>query len=1196
MTEERELLRMLESKDKSEVLNALDKIRKSYVRNSTKMKRLPQKTVIKLLISFIEDPRYCNLALSIVADACLQKNLVFSFIQYNVIESLIRLMKNLNDDDILNRACRALGNIAKNKAGLKETITLESVSDILQFLTGTKDKICQQTAIRTLCILGKDLKSRNLIIRENGIIYIAKLLNSSCKEVLLCTTKALAELSENCSISCARQILEMQSLKMLVELYSHSEEIIKTHILASLKNLSSQEEIRSDLIKVGAVKLFIEVATKCESYEMRKHATLALCSCFDHLHMWDSYGISKHNAFKAILDILQSTDFEDIHFYIIASLLPLSYENTISLTLCQLEIIKILLQNLKTFISKNNTYHLASISNSQSSIKNDAPKLDNPQDSEPFCDDELSGNSVDYASYKNNYAPKTDVVTITTKREVTPLDFFFPTNFSNILGSVKNTYKTRNTSHLNFHGSGASSYCSPSSSGGNSAASPNFSSDFNAGSPVADSLSPHTNTNERFLSWSPVYSSSDASDNGQVETEISIDSKTESENCENVVCADNNAGFSPCTSDEYLVSPDNSNKTDRIQVSSNMFCCQKRNNSKDSYNEDNEYSPSKKHESIFQKNSTDNISFCSAIESCQKNAINTYNNPQLNQNNSYESKAESVKNSYLFVTQKGKHFPKDCNDNAYPASKKYKVGTSQSTSNENTVSIKKNEHYEKNAVYKSKESKHFIPEISEENKLPNKRSTLTSSSSNKTVNIKSYVSKSSPGKEKTHDDEDDKELISNKRKPAINVQINLDESVGEKNVVPSSRVIHKLESSENLLYHTPYSIDNLVLSLLIQLSFHLEKRNNSEIAGKACFSVVMDYISCIPNPNPKAEKFLLSLIKNRYSFEKLIASGFLAEMESQISILHNPTKCDHCMKLNITNQKLLSAIRQEAESDFGIGTFGHILSTGRKLSQINAIHAISKLVVRKSALFKLIIQGNGLSLLINFLTDASKIISSNAVLYLCHLYQNIKKANSSRKKEDCCISKACDIEIVSKCAYKEALSDVTFCVNDINVFACRETICKNSNYFNAMLSGYFSENSKTVITMPDISAETLTTLFHFLHGCKTENSCAYIKRIPFAVLLELLGQCEKFLLFDVKAYIEDRLCHSLFPNTVCKIYRVAKINNSPALLKNALQFVLAMDVSQRDVLLKCFQEFLSLEEKYDFLNDIKIIIRGTFFK
>ncbi|GIY82314.1 armadillo repeat-containing protein 5 [Caerostris extrusa] len=600
------------------------------------MKRLPQKTVIKLLISFIEDPRYCNLALSIVADACLQKSLVFSFIQYNVIESLIRLMKNLNDDDILNRACRALGNIAKNKAGLKETITLESVSDIIQFLTGTKDKICQQTAIRTLRILGKDVKSRNLIIRENGIIYITKLLNSSCKEVLLCATKALAELSENCSLSCARQILEIQSLNMLVELYSHSEEIIKTHLLGSLKNLSSQEEIRSDLIKVGAVKLFIEVATKCESYEMRKHATLALCNCFDHLHMWDSYGISKHNAFKAILDILQSTDFEDIHFYIIASLLPLSYENTISLTLCQLEIIRILLQNLKTFISKNNTYHLPSISNSQSSIKNDAPKLDNPQDSGPFCDDELSGNSVDSVSYKNNYAPKTDVVTIKTERNVTPLDFFFPTNFSNILGSVKNTYKTHNTSHLNFHSSGTSSYCSPSSSGGNSAALPNFSSDFNASSPVADSLS-------------PVYNSSDTSDNGQVETEISIDSKTESENCENVVCADNNAGFSPCTSDGYLVSPDNSNKTDRIQVSSNMFCCQKRNNSKDSYNEDNECSSSKKHESIFQKNSTDNISFCSAIESCQKNAINIYNNPQLNQNNSYESKAESVKKFFISI-------------------------------------------------------------------------------------------------------------------------------------------------------------------------------------------------------------------------------------------------------------------------------------------------------------------------------------------------------------------------------------------------------------------------------------------------------------------------------------------------------------------------------------------------------------------
>ncbi|KAF8790964.1 Armadillo repeat-containing protein 5 [Argiope bruennichi] len=1020
-----ELLKRLESNDKSDVCDALMKLRKHYIRNYKNMKKLPQTFVIKLLISFTEDPRYCNLALSIIADACLEKNLVFEIIRQDGIQSLMRIMQSLVNDDIQNRACRALGNIAKCEVGLKRIATLRPISNILRFLIGTTDKNCQQTAVRTLRILARDSKSRELIFRENGIIYIAKLLNSSSKEVLLCTTKALAELSENCTASYARQMLEMHSIKMLVELYSHSERDIRAHVLTSLKNLSVQEETRSDLIKVGAVKLFTEIAMSNKSSEMSRLAALALCSCLDHIHMWNNYGVSRHTGLKAILEILRQRAFEDIHIHIISSLIPLCYEGGGSETLFELEIIQILIQNLENFINCHKTDHAVPVLEYETLTKNEAPPSPPPAELKVISDDEISCNSFATFSSKDY-----DISTTETNKNAKinrRISCFELEDFSNASTPAKNLPKFY-SSYWNLHSTGTSSYCSLSSAGSYTATSPN--NDFSVGSPVADPWSPVSDTNERELCWSPVLNCSDSSyDYSETEVEFASNSKSESSTTQSSENKMLFGSISPCKNKLHppnrgkVSAPSGSNKIATNKISINI--------------------------------------------------------------------TDAVKSKCDLETQFS-------DDKKYPIFKKHKI-----------------------------------------------------------------------------------DVNSDDRKPKI--------------LVHSPRATNKMDLLETSTYrYEKILIDHHVLTLLTQLSFHLEKKSNSAIAGRACFSVLMDYMYYIRNPNPKAEKFLLNLVRNRYSFEKLIISGFVAEMENRISIVHDPKVCFRCMQINAIYENLLSAIRQEAESDYGVGTLCHILSTGKKSSQIYAVHAVSKLIVLKSALFKLIIQGNGLSLLLKLLTDESATVSTNAVLYLCQLYQNLRKTTYNEAVENCCFSGTCKTQVVSKCAYKDAICDVTFCVGGINISACRDTICSNSEYFNALLKGHFSESKKDCIKIEGISAETLTTIFHFLHGCNTESSCPYIKRIPFAIQLELLSECEKFLLFDAKAYIVDRLCHSLFPKTVPKIYEAAKIFNSPELLKKALHFVLSMDMTQKEALLNCFQELMSLEKDFNFFDDVKVFIQNTF--
>ncbi|GFR29764.1 armadillo repeat-containing protein 5 [Trichonephila clavata] len=982
------------------------------------MRRLPLTYIIKLLISFIEDPKYCNIALSIIADACLEKTFLFEVIRHGGIKSLIRIMKNIVSDEIQNRICRALGNIAKSEVGLKEIITMKPIANILQFLSGTTDKNCQQTAVRTLRILGRDSKSRDTIVKENGIIYIAQLLNSPSKEVLLCSTKALAELSENCTISCARQMLEMQYLKILVELYSHSEKDIRMHALTSLKNLSVQEEIRSNLIKVGAVKLFTEVAMDFESFEMSRIATLALCSCLDHIHMWNNYGVPRHNGLKAIVEVLKRKNFEDIHIHIVSSLLPLCYENAGSKILFELEIIQVLIQNLKNFIFYNKVDHSIPVFQlTDYMIKNEIPTPP-PLKVKSISNDKFNINSTTYCNSK--------VLSLSTDKNIkrakfdnknSCLDFEY---FSK-QNSLKSIKKFDNNS-LNFHSSGASSQCSPTSSGSNTSTSPKYLYDINVNSPVANLWAAHSNSDEKFWCWSPVIYESEMSEISEMGTESSMESKNE----------------------------DNSNTSD-------------------------------------------------------KNILSSYDNSV------FSSSFEEIN-----VEQMSDIIP----------------GT------------------------------------------PSKKRNLTNISEN---------TKECP--------------FSKKQKTDIIVQISLDEYTGNEKMKTPLKCSETSKVQTSIIRFEKSAIDHYVLALLNQLSFHVEKKSNSEFASISCFSVLMDYMCSIQNPNPKAEKVLLNLVRNRYCFEKLIVSGFVTEMEKRIAIVHDPEKCSRCMQINITYHTLLSAFRKEAESDFGIGTLCRILSTGGKLSQLNAIHAVSKLILVKASMYKLIIQANGLSLLLSFITESSKTVCSNAVLCLCQLYQNLKTMNVDKNLEKCCFSGTCSIKVVSTCAYKgviETATDVTFYVNEINILACRDTICKNSEYFTALLKGHFSEKNKNIIVMTNVSAETLTTLFHFLHGCKTDSSCPYIKRIPFSILLELLSECDKYLLNDVKTFVEDQLCHNLHSTTVYKIYEAAKNYNSSKLIKRTVDYILSMDVTQKDDLISCFQELLNLGEDFNFLNDVTSLIQNMF--
>lgn len=1089
---EQALVDKLKSFNTTEVYDALMQIRKSYVRNADKMEKLQKYSVIKLIIPFMEHPKFCNVSLSIVADGCLELSFVNEVIKYDGIKSLIRIMKSSINEDIQNRACRAMGNMAKFGIGYKAIHLMKPLSNIINFLSETSNANCQQTAIRTLMNLAKSTKSRELITRENGIIYIAKLLHSSDVQLLNCSLKAIANLTQHCNINCTRQLLDMELHKILVKLHSHSEKSVRNHALISLKNLSSQEEIRSGLVKEGAVKLFTDVIIGSESFEMCRFATLALCSCLDHMHMWSHNGTDRSVGLKALLTVLKNVHLQDIHIHVIRSLISISYESNISDILISLDIIQVLVEILKSFIEKHKC-------KSKSSLK---PHASEKETFFSLCKKDKDSETDLYEGlcHKPENGPyKEDKIYLSYGKS------------HNINHSLKEMHKWEHPFHsLSSVTSDYSSSCSPHRMCSpllRNPASPEINYEADVGSPSTGCTSSgiwspvffiDESVHRNIHCWSPVVSNHSISSTSEGDLELY-------DNEENV-----QTGTSSFTSfTKILPIPEAGTQKNNVEPSviSNT--------------------------SLFEYDSSDEANQVLTLKT--KNCSN-----DLCQKNSKIQALKKIKTEHLLTGESTEFHSKLSMDNDsqnFVADEKHTLDMSKKVS----------------------DFKHACEDKSECRITAKRQKLKTDNANNNGSAISSFQASV---KSNTYLDQND--------------QSNTCDNQNSNIKIPSETVEMK-------------TIDHYVIALILQLSFHLEKKINSQIADKFCFSVLIDYLCLIHNPNLKAKIILSNLIKNRYCFEKLITNGFILELEEKMA---SPDYlCIYCSDIKQIYSDLINIGKQAVETDYGIGTLSHLLVTAEKMGQFHAICAMSKIVTEKTLLYRILIEATGLSSLISFLSDCDAMIQRNAVICLCQIYQSL---NRDQKINKCCFKKTCQMTTSSKCSYKNSYLDVTFSVSGGGkILANRDKICKNSEYFYALLQGHFQESNTELVFLPDISAENLSTIFHFLHGCGSGNVCPYIKRIPSLVLLELLRDCEKFLLFNIKTFVEDRLCHRLSPSLVSKTYKQSKIHNSPALNKRAIKYFLSMDVLKKDLIWIYFQELQNTDNNFGgfFISDLENVLR-----
>ncbi|XP_023235840.1 armadillo repeat-containing protein 5-like [Centruroides sculpturatus] len=356
-TDEELLLEKLRSQSLTTLYNTLVYVRTKYLKRADGAKSLCKKGGIKLIVQLMEKPKLSDVALSILANCCLEAEVRKEVLKCNGITSLIRILRCLASETVQNRACRALSNLAIDSDCARCIHKLKAIPIIIKFLQSTKDVECQLTAVRALRILGNTPEHRIEIVQHEGIIPIVELLSSENNNLKKNSTRAIAWLTQNCSAECAQQVQGGQGLDELITLSNHSDNDVSEYALTSLINLTTQAAIRPSLGSSGVIPVFIK---NIENNQNRKpgvtELVTALCLCCR--DAVNRVRIRESNGLKTLLNLLNSAEREYLHERIIISLLAFRFDEPSLNVLLDNGFINSLVKHLNKYVIENKKYHI----------------------------------------------------------------------------------------------------------------------------------------------------------------------------------------------------------------------------------------------------------------------------------------------------------------------------------------------------------------------------------------------------------------------------------------------------------------------------------------------------------------------------------------------------------------------------------------------------------------------------------------------------------------------------------------------------------------------------------------------------------------------------------------------------------------------------------------------------------------------
>lgn len=129
-------------------------------------------------------------------------------------------------------------------------------------------------------------------------------------------------------------------------------------------------------------------------------------------------------------------------------------------------------------------------------------------------------------------------------------------------------------------------------------------------------------------------------------------------------------------------------------------------------------------------------------------------------------------------------------------------------------------------------------------------------------------------------------------------------------------------------------------------------------------------------------------------------------------------------------------------------------------------------------------------------------------------------------------------------------SDVILSVNDKQLLAHKAILASRAGYFAAMFEHETKEKKENKIDIPDVDAEVLREMLHFIYTGKVPSMEKYA--------IELLAVADKYQLDSLKVICEESLCSKLVPENFDLIQNfllLADLYNASKLKTKVLDFI-----------------------------------------
>ncbi|OQR76633.1 armadillo repeat-containing protein 5-like [Tropilaelaps mercedesae] len=237
------------------LLRALQIIGRSLKRDPSLATDLQRLGGVPSLLHYIEKPRASDHALSVLANCLIHVRVRTEVLESNGVSSLVRILTNIAEDSIRNRACRALANIALSARGAYAVHqTQGSVHAVVDFLNATKSKDSQATAMRALRVLGSTSAYRESITSFGGVAALARLILTVAEPLRKPCADALERLTHKCTLTAAKQVKDSGAFAVLVELSDSVDSALFTMV-----NIAQLDEM---LVDVGSSGIIAKIVAR----------------------------------------------------------------------------------------------------------------------------------------------------------------------------------------------------------------------------------------------------------------------------------------------------------------------------------------------------------------------------------------------------------------------------------------------------------------------------------------------------------------------------------------------------------------------------------------------------------------------------------------------------------------------------------------------------------------------------------------------------------------------------------------------------------------------------------------------------------------------------------------------------------------------------------------------------------------------